>query len=172
MRTYITGPDNNRYKHGLKGTPLYGKWLNIKGRLFSKINRAYPNYGGRGITMYEPWICNVKLFYDYVIALPHYGEKGMTLDRINNNGNYEPGNLRWANRHIQSANQNMRKANKTGFVGVLYSYSKSKPWIAQIRLNTKVVYIGRFRTPKEAAIARNNYLIANNLTEYKLNDIK
>ncbi len=172
MRIYTTGPEWPLYKHGLKGTPLYGKWLNIKERLFTKTNHGYPNYGGRGITMYKPWIHNAKLFYDYVTALPHYGEKGLTLDRIDNNGNYEPGNLRWANRHIQCVNQNMRKSNKTGFVGVYYTNGKKYPCAAQIRLNRKIIWSGYYNTSKEAAIARNNYIIENNLTEYKLNDIK
>lgn len=172
MRIYATGTENRLYKHGLRGTPLYCKWVNIKQRLFNRTNRAYSNYGGRGITMCMPWIYNGKLFCDYIQGLPHFGEKGLTLDRINNDGNYEPGNLRWANRHIQSANQNMRKANKTGFIGVTLSHRDKNPWAARIRINRKVVYIGNYKTPKEAAIARNNYIIANNLTEYKLNDIK
>ena len=171
MRIYATGPEWPLYKHGLKGTPLYGKWGNIKQRLFTKTNRAYPIYGGRGITMYESWVHNVKLFCDYVQALPNYGMKGYSIDRIDNNGNYEPGNLRWTTRHIQNTNQNKKKTNTSGYTGVIRSYSIKNPWIVQIRINRKSICLGRYKTPKEAAIARNNYILANNLTEYKLNDI-
>ena len=173
MRIYVTGPKNPLFKHGLKGTPLHGKWGNIKERLFTKTNPAYPNYGGRGITMYEPWIHDVRLFCNYVSALPDYGVKGLTLDRIDNDGNYEPGNLRWTTRHIQATNQRkLKKNNTTGYVGVLRSCIKKNPWTVQLRVNRKCVWIGNFKTAEEAAIARNNYIIQNNLTEYKLNEIK
>lgn len=55
--------------------------------------------------MYLAWIHNFQAFYDYVSQLEHYGEEGYTLDRIDNNGNYEPNNVRWADRKTQRRNQ-------------------------------------------------------------------
>lgn len=89
--------------HGLSKTPTYHLWKRIKKRCLCKTNKKYKDYGGRGITIYELWINNPTMFIDYVSSLNGYMEKGLTLDRINNDGNYEPGNLRWAT-HIQQAN--------------------------------------------------------------------
>ena len=56
--------------------------------------------------MYEPWINDFKAFYEYVSQLEHFGKKGYSLDRIDNNVNYEPGNLRWATKIEQARNKN------------------------------------------------------------------
>jgi len=92
-------------KHGMCGTKIYRTWQNMLARCLEKGNRAYKHYGGRGISVYPAWINNFQAFYDYVSQLEHYGEEGYTLDRIDNNGNYEPNNLRWADRKTQTRNQ-------------------------------------------------------------------
>ena len=98
------GANSNRQIHGLSRGKYYRSWINIKRRCFIKIHKAYKNYGGRGITLYKPWVHDFKAFYDYISKLPNFGVKGLTLDRINNNGNYEPGNLRWATKKEQQQN--------------------------------------------------------------------
>ena len=92
-------------KHGMAHTKIYEVWKTIKARCFNPNNHKYPNYGGRGITMFAKWISDFQSFYDYVSTLPHFGEEGYSLDRINNNGNYEPDNLRWADRKTQARNK-------------------------------------------------------------------
>lgn len=67
-------------------------------------HQAYKNYGGRGIAVCAEWR-NVAVFIAWVEANLGDRPDGCTLDRINNDGDYEPGNLRWATRRIQSANQ-------------------------------------------------------------------
>lgn len=90
--------------HGQRYTKDYSLWQHIKDRCTNLNCKAYKNYGGRGITMYPAWLDDPQAFVDYVSTLEHYGEPGYSLDRINNNGSYEPGNLRFADRKTQARN--------------------------------------------------------------------
>ena len=91
--------------HGMKGTSIYTTWINMKDRCFNQNHRAYRHYGGRGITVCKEWKDSFQEFFNYVSKLSHFGEKEYSLDRINNNGNYEPGNVRWATSKEQSNNR-------------------------------------------------------------------
>lgn len=93
-----------RTKHDKWGTKIYKCWDNMKSRCLNPHATGYENWGGRGISIYEPWIHSFDSFYDYVSKLPGFGKDGLQLDRINNDGNYEPGNLRWATRREQTLN--------------------------------------------------------------------
>jgi hypothetical protein len=68
-------------------------------------NKRFKHYGGRGIQVYAPWVADRAAFEDYIRHLPGCGEQGRSLDRINNDGHYEPGNLRWATNDEQRANR-------------------------------------------------------------------
>lgn len=91
-------------RNAYSGKCTSSTWTSIKYRCFNPRATNYHNYGGRGITMYPEWIDNFKAFHDYVSQLPHFGEKGYSLDRIDVNGNYEPNNLRWADAKTQARN--------------------------------------------------------------------
>ena len=91
-------------KHGMTHSKIYNTWNDIKRRCFNSNRKQFKDYGGRGITLYPEWILDFQAFYDYVSTLPHFGEEGYSLDRINNDGNYCPGNLRWADRKTQARN--------------------------------------------------------------------
>ena len=154
-----------RKRHGLKGTKEYTCWQHRKKLCFDKNGKQYKNYGGRGITMYEEWIHNPVLFISYIKSLENYGKEGYTLDRIDNNGNYEPDNLRWSSHHIQCINQRIRKNSRTGYKGV--SINISKGYICY-RATLGKKELGYYKTIEEALEKRNNYIIENNLTEYKI----
>lgn len=93
-----------RTHHDKWGTKIYKCWDNMKSRCLNPHATGFENWGGRGITIYKEWITSFDAFYNYVSKLPHFGENGYSLDRINNNGNYEPGNLRWATKREQTLN--------------------------------------------------------------------
>lgn len=88
-------------RHGMSAHPLYGTWTAIIDRCTNEKRDAYKNYGGRGIKICDEWRHDFPAFLEYVGERP----EGCTLDRINNDGNYEPGNVRWANRKTQGSNK-------------------------------------------------------------------
>lgn len=102
----------SRTKHHMSNEKIYSVWQGMRKRCFSKYNKNYEDYGGRGITVCDEWNNSFQSFYDYVSKLAHFGEEGYSLDRINNDGNYEPGNVRWATQKEQVNNARKRRWHK------------------------------------------------------------
>jgi hypothetical protein len=159
----------NNLKHGLSNSKEYYKYLCIKQRCYNKNSKSYKYYGERGINLFEPWKNDFMKFYNYIKSLPDYGKENYSLDRIDNNGNYEPNNLRWSSRHIQCTNQRMRKDNKSNYVGITKHLNKYE---CGITINKIYYYLGIYDTPEEALKIRNKYITDNNLTEYIIQEFK
>ena len=87
--------------HGQKGTSLYSIWQGMVQRCCNENSKDYPRYGGRGITVCVEWRNSFEAFRAYVGERP----AGMTLDRIDNDRGYKPGNVRWATPKQQQANR-------------------------------------------------------------------
>ena len=88
-------------KHGLWYHRLYHVWNDMKKRCFNPKTKQYKDWGGRGITVCERWLDINNFIADMD---PSFSE-GLTLDRIDNNGNYEPGNCKWSTRAEQVKNR-------------------------------------------------------------------
>ena len=89
--------------HGYTGTRLYRTWCNMKGRCYRKSMKRYERYGGRGITVCKEWKDSFEIFKEW--ALSNGYSDNLTLDRIDNNGNYCPENCRWITNKEQQSNK-------------------------------------------------------------------
>lgn len=154
-------------KHYLSFTKEYKLWGNIKNRCYNKQTPVYFYYGHRGIKMYDDWINNPPLFIEYVKSLSDYGTENYTLDRINNDGNYEPGNLRWIDKTTQVFNRRKAKNKSSKYVGITYNKA-TKRWKINLMKNYKPIYIPECNCETKAALVRDKYIKDNNLKN-KLN---
>ena len=99
---------------------LYMTYSNMKQRCFNPNTPNYYNYGGRGITICDEWIDSYEAFRNW--ALNNGYDEGLTLDRENNDGNYEPSNCRWVNMKVQSNNK--RDNTRITYLGETHSVSE------------------------------------------------
>lgn len=93
------------YKHGGWHNPLYKVWWGMKERCQNKNHKAYHRYGGRGITICKEWLDDYKTFEKWALNAGY--EKGLTVERIDNDKGYSPDNCKMATRKEQS--RNMRR---------------------------------------------------------------
>ena len=84
--------------------PLYGTWQQMMARCYNAKNIGFARYGGRGVTVCEQWH-DLRSFTDWIEQNLGPRPAGHSIDRIDNDGNYEPGNLRWATPRVQSRNK-------------------------------------------------------------------
>ena len=97
------------YKHGTGYEDhRYQLWRTIKNKCMCPTHKDWRYYGGRGITMYELWVNDYPTFAAYLDQELGPRPKGFWLDRIDNDGDYVPGNLRWASPSAQARNRRSR----------------------------------------------------------------
>lgn len=87
----------------LRNHPLYSIWYDMKRRCYNKKRKDYYLYGGRGISVYECWKNDFKEFYDW--AIKNGWKQGLKIDRINNNGDYEPTNCQFVTNKVNCNNK-------------------------------------------------------------------
>jgi hypothetical protein len=89
-------------KHAMSGTPEYSAWQGMQARCYNPKNARFAYYGGRGITVCDRWRQSFQAFYEDIGPRPN---AKYSLDRIDYDGPYAPGNVRWADWHTQRMNQ-------------------------------------------------------------------
>lgn len=133
--------------HGHTESPTYHSWHTMMQRCTNTNATGYKHYGGRGIKVHPDWL-DFKNFLADMGARP----KNKTLDRIDNDGNYEPDNCRWATKVQQRVNQRTQKRNKTGVKGV--TLGTCSRYRARITVNGNEIALYHGPSFEEACEAR------------------
>jgi hypothetical protein len=139
----------------------------MKNRCYKPEARGYKNFGGRGIKMHEPWVSDFDQFdNDVKSEIGDLPSPKHQLTRININGNYEPGNIKWRTVAEVSLVRNKppkpKEKHSSEHLGVYYSKqaNRKKHWQARLTRNLKDIPLGYFDTEQEAIDAVNAYLEA------------
>jgi hypothetical protein len=149
--------------HNMTKTRLYGVWKNMRRRCHAPHCSGYKNYGGRGISVCDEWRYSFEAFRDWALAngykedISLNNHNKITIDRINNDGNYEPDNCRWVSEVIQNLNMGMFSTNTSGHKGVSFHKGTNR-WRAFTSINNKYVHIGAYRKIEDAIEAREKYM--------------
>jgi hypothetical protein len=140
-------------KHGQSSNrnPLYYLWTGMMTRCYTETSEAYHHYGGRGIIVCPEWH-DVANFITWIEENLGPRPEGMSLDRIDNDGPYAPGNVRWRDQSGQCVNRRPNVAGSSKYKGVFWSTYHGR-WIAQIKTKGHGRRLGSFKNEEDAARA-------------------
>lgn len=121
----------SRESHGMYKTPEYTAWESMIRRCHSSGWKRYADYGGRGIRVCDRWRSSFVAFYESIGPRPSALH---SLDRIDNDGHYEPSNVRWATRAQQMRNRRNTKVDEEGFrqIACLRALGIPSKWIGPV----------------------------------------
>lgn len=129
--------------HGMKHTLVYRRWKLMKNRCLNQHDKEWLRYGGRGIRICEDWI----KFEGFFASVGHPPSPQHWLDRIDPNGNYEPGNVRWATMHEQArTKRSTRHLTYNGETMVM------KDWAHRLGINYATLFSRLKKEPVEQAL--------------------
>lgn len=155
--------------HGKSDSKIYSLYHGIKKRCYNPKSIGFKYWGGKGIKMCDVWLESFKVFEEW--ALSHGYEEGLSIERIDNDKDYCEENCIFIPRCEQPLNQSKREDNTSGYTGVYISGVHNNVFKAQIDHNKKTYRIGTFDNIRSAVMARNYFIIENNIP-HKLQLIK
>lgn len=136
--------------HGMRHSREYNIWTHVLRRCRCENAHNYGRYGGRGITVCDRW----KSFENFFADMGECPD-GFSIERVDNNGIYEPGNCIYADIFTQAKNKRTRVDNKSGFPGIYwYPFKGINKWVATITRRRKVHRLGYFEKLEDAIAAR------------------
>ena len=138
-----------RGTHGMSSTRTYNIWEGMLRRCKPENKEMFPYHAGKGIKVCEAWKKSFETFYADMGEAPD----NMSLDRIDNNGDYTPSNCRWTTASIQGYNKGLDPNNTSGKAGVSF-YQQQGKWSAEIHVDGKHIRLGLFGSFEDAVQAR------------------
>lgn len=126
-------------KHGLRQTRLYGIWNGMLQRCYNPNRPKYKDYGARGIGVCDDWRHNFTAFYDWAMA-NGYNDR-LTIDRINNDKDYEPSNCRWVTNAVQANNKSTSK-----YITYKGETKTVAEWAKEKNINTSTLWLRLFKS--------------------------
>jgi hypothetical protein len=138
-------------KHNMAGTPEHRAWKAAKGRCYNPKNSMFKTYGSRGITMCDEWKNDFYKFYSEVGDRP---SPKHSLDRVDNNRGYEPGNVRWATDTEQARNKTT-----TIKIKICCQQKTLKEWCDIFQVRYKLAHERlKYGWPIEKVLSKRNFL--------------
>lgn len=152
--------NNGTFKHGKRNTLLYSVWIHMKGRCNNPSYKIYKNYGGRGISVCNEWLDEENgfiNFYNWAVENGYKERSGLSIDRVDVNGNYEPNNCRWVDNKVQVIN---RRKSKGKIINAKTKRKKKKKdyiiqvvdglYLTHLILSNKTYPVGTFFSEEDA----------------------
>jgi hypothetical protein len=149
-------------RHGMAGKPIYVVWQRMKERCLKSDHKDFKNYGGRGIQLCKEWNSFVP-FFEWAKAAGY--ERGLTLDRIDNDGDYSPSNCRWVTKAENNKNKRKRMIKVGGLSGDYQFWAKrlgcdprrislriSSGWSPERAVTQPVLPVGKGKTYESSFI--------------------
>lgn len=151
-----------QYKHGHTGTPLYVVFNSMVSRCNNPSNKSFESYGGRGISVCEEWINSKEKFFEWSMANGYRPD--LQIDRIDNNGNYEPSNCRWV---TCEENNNNRRSNI--FISHLGKTQTIEQWARELNISGSTIQQRLKRgCSVDTCLSTNNLVTGLRLNERKM----
>lgn len=143
------------HNHNLNNHKLYHVYAAMKQRCYNENFKQFKDYGGRGIKICDEWLEKDGFLNFFRWCYKNNYKEGLQIDRINNDGNYEPNNCRFVTHSENSGIGRQRKQhnNTTGYIGVS---ARRGGYRSYITFNKKVIYIGDYKKIEDAIEARKN----------------